>query len=237
MKTILFCIPYAGGSATVYMQWKQLLGKHIEVYPVELAGRGARYDEPHDSNFTSMMNDLVTQIKPYAEKNAYAIFGHSMGAVLAYELYYMLAEDGLPLPVHLFLSGRPAPVHHTGRKSFLSKLVREKLGDLFHKYEAIPVEIVKRPELANKFRRVLKSDVRLMNTYAAKPKQAKINCPVTIFSGKHDEISEAELLDWNSHTNNNCKIIWLNGDHFFLHSRKEELVSVINQTIPVLSSS
>jgi surfactin synthase thioesterase subunit len=204
MKTILFCIPYAGGSATVYMQWKQLLGNHIEIYPVELAGRGARYDEPHDPNFTSMMNDLVTQIKPYAENNTYAIFGHSMGAVLAYELYYMLAEEGFPLPVHLFLSGRPAPVQHAGRK---------------------------------KFRQVLKSDVRLMNTYVAKPKQAKINCPVTIFSGKHDEISEAELLEWNSHTNNDCKIIWLYGDHFFLHSRKEELVSVINQTIPVLSSS
>lgn len=237
MKTILFCIPYAGGSATVYMQWKQILGNHIELYPVELAGRGARYDEPHYSNFTSMRNDLAVQIKQYAGNNQYAIFGHSMGAVLAYELNYLLTEEGFPQPVHLFLSGRPAPVQNAGRKGLLSRLVSEKLGELFHKNEGIPVEIAKRPELAKKFRQVLKSDLRIMNSYDFKAKQAKINCPVTIFSGKQDEISETELLAWKDHSNNDCKIIWLNGDHFFLHSRKEELVSVINQTIPVISSS
>ncbi|WP_078433802.1 thioesterase II family protein [Metabacillus halosaccharovorans] len=237
MKTILFCIPYAGDSATIYMQWKQLLGNHIELYPLELAGRGARYDEPFDSNFTSMMNDLAAQIKQYAKNKQYAIFGHSMGAVLAYELYYLLSEERFPQPRHLFLSGRPAPAQNVRKKSFLSKLVHEKVGELFQQSRDIPNEIAKHPELAKKFRQVLKSDLRIMNTYNSMPKQEKMKCPVTIFSGKKDEISEEEILAWRDHSNNDCKIVWVKGDHFFLHTRKEELVSVINQSIPEIISS
>ncbi|MGQ4665507.1 thioesterase II family protein [Metabacillus halosaccharovorans] len=238
MKTILFCIPYAGDSATIYMQWKQLLGNHIELYPLELAGRGARYDEPFDSNFTSMMNDLAAQIKQYAKNKQYAIFGHSMGAVLAYELYYLLSEEGFPQPRHLFLSGRPAPAAQNNRKkSFLSRLVSEKFGELFPQSGDMPVEIAKHPELAKKFRQVLKSDLRIMNTYHFIPKQEKLKCPVTIFSGKQDDISEENILAWRDQSNNDCKIVWVKGDHFFLHTRKEELVSVINQSIPEIISS
>ncbi|MCM3439299.1 thioesterase II family protein [Metabacillus halosaccharovorans] len=237
MKTILFCIPYAGDSATIYMQWKQLLGNHIELYPLEPAGRGARYDEPFDTNFTSMTNDLAAQIKQNAKNKQYAVFGHSMGAVLAYELYYLLSEEGFPQPRHLFLSGRPAPVQNNRKKSFLSRLVSEKVGELFQQSGGIPAEIAKHPELARKFKQVLKSDLRIMNTYQYIPKQERVGCPVTIFSGKQDEISEEEILAWKDHSNNDCKIVWVKGDHFFLHSRKEELVSVINQSIPEISSS
>jgi len=237
MKTILFCIPYAGDSATIYMQWKQLLGNHIELYPLELAGRGARYDEPFDSNFTNMRNGLASQIKQYANNKQYAIFGHSMGAVLAYELYYLLSEEGFPEPWHLFLSGRPAPAQSARKNSFLSRFVHEKVGELFQHSRDIPNEISKHPDLAKKFRQVLKSDLRMMNTYDFIPKQEKIKCPVTIFSGKQDDISEEDILAWRDHSNNDFKIVWVKGDHFFLHTRKEELVSVINQSIPEIISS
>lgn len=237
MKTILFCIPYAGDSATIYMQWKQLLGNHIELYPVELAGRGARYDEPFDSNFTSMRNDLAAKIKHYAKNKQYAVFGHSMGAILSYEVYYLLSEEGFPQPRHLFLSGRPAPAQNARKKGFLSRLVHEKVGEIFQQSRGIPDEIAKHPELAKKFRQVLKSDLHIMNTYDFRPKQEKIKCPVTIFSGKQDEISEEEILAWRDHSNNDCKIVWVKGDHFFLQTRKEELVSVINQSIPEIISS
>lgn len=213
-----------------------MLEGHIELHPVEISGRGLRYDEQYNTDFPEMLNDLADQVKQYADKVPYAIFGHSMGAVLAYELYYRLVEEGYPAPVHLFISGRPAPNTIAGRKSLLSKMFGQLQHNIFRKNGGIPDEIAKRPELAKKFREVLQSDIRLMDTYSYKPKQDKIRCPVTIFSGMQDQISKDEIQAWESHTINTCNMIWMNGDHFFLETSRGELISIINSTIPVLSS-
>ncbi|OBY78046.1 hypothetical protein BBG47_18560 [Paenibacillus sp. KS1] len=232
VKTILFCLPYAGASATIYWQWKGQLSPHIELRPVELAGRGARYDEPYAASIADMLKDAVTQIGPQVQEVPYAIYGHSMGAVLAYELYYLLLREGYPPPVHLLLSGRPAPLSDRKRTFSWSSLKQRLLAPLSFPDGRIPAEIKRRPELAAKFKKILNADVRILETYRLDPARPLINCPVTVFAGLNDKINREEIQLWNRHTVHNCEIVWIKGDHFFLHSHMEEVVSVINQTIP-----
>ena len=91
MKKIkLFCFPYAGGSAAAYNKWRQYLDKHIELRPVELAGRGRRIYDPLYQSIEEAVDDVYQLISPELAKGPYAFFGHSMGGIIAYELAYKI---------------------------------------------------------------------------------------------------------------------------------------------------
>ncbi|MDN4524090.1 thioesterase II family protein [Fictibacillus fluitans] len=236
IKTQLFCIPYAGASATMYMPWTNLVEDHIHIRPVELAGRGSRFDEPPSLNFSDALDDVLQQIIPLADKGPYAIFGHSMGAVLAFEVYYQLLNKKYPKPSHLFLSGRPAP-REKSKKNGLHQMIRDKLNKFFILKGGIPKELAKHPDLAKSFRKVLQSDLGWMASYHFQPKPVKVDCPVTIFCGLGDRIRREDAAAWNNYVSSPCTITWIEGDHFFLNSYTQELVSSINQAIPKHSSN
>src|SRR4051794_33499038 len=103
----LLCLPYAGGSPASYRAWTNLLPTDIELWVAQLPGRGARFGEPCAERIDQLLDGLVP---PLAELNTpYALFGHSMGAALAFEIARRVRRDGAPLPNYLFVSGRGAP--------------------------------------------------------------------------------------------------------------------------------
>jgi surfactin synthase thioesterase subunit len=104
----LFCFPYAGASASVYSRWKRLLPQWIEVVPVELPGRGRRLLEPLEITLSGLLERLVGQLQ-VAPRQPFAFFGHSMGAVVAFELAYYLQSWRAEVPMIVFASGTPAP--------------------------------------------------------------------------------------------------------------------------------
>jgi len=108
-KTKLFCIPYAGGSANLYNKWAQTLSKDIELVPLELAGRGTRISEGFYKNLEVAVDDIFNQIVDHIYDSNYAFFGHSLGAFLVYELTQKIMSLNLPLPKHIFFSGRRSP--------------------------------------------------------------------------------------------------------------------------------
>ncbi|HEU4962714.1 MAG TPA: alpha/beta fold hydrolase, partial [Bacilli bacterium] len=105
----VFCLPYAGGSASVYMKWKTSIHPKIEWVPVELAGRGARYFQPPYETFDDCLQDVRDQIVRQGDDTPYALFGHSMGASIAFEVTRKLLAEFDTAPAHLFLSGRRSP--------------------------------------------------------------------------------------------------------------------------------
>ena len=111
MKSIkLFCIPYSGGSADIYYKWKKELDSSIELCPIEIAGRGRRMNEPFYETVAEAAEDISSRILTQIDDDTqYAIFGHSMGALLAYETYFSLMEKCSKEPEHIFFSGRKAP--------------------------------------------------------------------------------------------------------------------------------
>jgi surfactin synthase thioesterase subunit len=105
----LFCFPCAGGSATVYHKWKIYLSDTVDLYPVELAGRGAMARFPLYADFGAMVEEVFRRIKPNLTDGPYAFFGHSMGARLSFELAHSIRDAGMVGPESMFISGCSAP--------------------------------------------------------------------------------------------------------------------------------
>ena len=104
----LFCFPYAGGSALIYRDWPAKLPAEIEVCPAQLPGRGNRRHEPCYTNLRRLAEGAATAIVPYLDR-PFAFFGHSMGALVGFEVARELRRRGAPVPVHLLVSGRAGP--------------------------------------------------------------------------------------------------------------------------------
>ena len=104
----LFCFPYAGGGASVYRDWPRLLADNVEVCAIQLPGRENRLKEPLIRQLPALIEKLVVEIRPFLTR-PFAFFGHSMGALLNYELTHALMAAGAPGPAHLFFSAYRAP--------------------------------------------------------------------------------------------------------------------------------
>lgn len=104
----LFCFPYAGGSAMIYRNWPDQLIGDVEVCSVNLPGRAKRLREQPFTKLSPLVRELVPAIRPFLDK-PFAFFGHSMGALISFELARQLRHENAPAPAQLFLSGRNAP--------------------------------------------------------------------------------------------------------------------------------
>ncbi|MGG0811203.1 thioesterase domain-containing protein [Paenibacillus alvei] len=118
-KTKLFCIPHAGGSASIYLKWRKMLPSTIQLIPLELSGRGARWNEPLYHHLEEAVEDLYTQVTRHIGSD-YILFGHSMGSLLAFELYYKLIGQDWPEPVQFIASGGKRP--HLPRETIVHDL-------------------------------------------------------------------------------------------------------------------
>src|SRR5215831_8066939 len=108
-KILLFCFPYAGGSAAVFNKWNQYLDPNIELVPVELAGRGRRIHEALYKDVAAITEDVFNIVNEKIAGAPYALFGHSLGSMIAYELGQKIRDLCLLPPIHIFFSGRSAP--------------------------------------------------------------------------------------------------------------------------------
>ncbi len=226
MKTLLFCLPYAGGSATVYHAWRSGLNDHIELCPVELPGRGSRYDEPFASRIEQLVDDLAIRISTQAQQQPYILYGHSMGAVLAYELYHALIRRGCHPPEGIILSGRPAPDYNKGSR--WSDLKERVLSFLPPDDRHMPAEIAAHPQLAAVFKRILQADIQMMSRYQALRQPSSIHCPLIVLAGKQDTIPAAGMEAWQAYAKHSFQVYWVDGDHFFIHSHHSVVLDIIN---------
>ncbi|MEM5672660.1 thioesterase domain-containing protein [Bacillus cereus] len=117
MNTVkLICLPYAGGSARIYNTWVHLLDEKIEVVCPELAGRGKRFNEPFYKNLKEAVDDIYKNIEPIVNSGPYALFGHSMGSLLTFELYYKLKREGHCEPEAIFFQGKLPRIYQLKKK-------------------------------------------------------------------------------------------------------------------------
>ena len=158
----LFCIPYAGGSATVYYKWNNYLKNNIELIPVELSGHGARFNEKLHTNMKSMIEDIYNNIKDKLNDGPYMIFGHSMGALIAYELLYKIKESGDNSPLHAFFSGKGAPSikNKTSIYNESDEVIIKEIYDL----GGTPKELLNQKEILNIFLKIIRADYEIIET-------------------------------------------------------------------------
>jgi medium-chain acyl-[acyl-carrier-protein] hydrolase len=220
----LICLPYAGGSAAVFRPWAETLAPVAEVCAVQLPGRGSRLPEPPLEELPHIVEALADGLRPYWQR-PYALFGHSMGALIGFELARRLRREGAPPPQILFVSGRRAPqtpstdspTHDLPDPEFIEHL--RGLG-------GTPAELLANPELMQLMLPVLRADFAVCQTYAYRD-EPPLEFPISVFGGLSDSTERDKLEGWRTHTRAGFSLHMLPGDHFFLNSSRQLLLRTI----------
>ena len=227
----LFCFPYAGGAAHIFRQWQQSLPAAVELCAVQPPGRGSRMTEQPVINLSDLIAAAAPALGSYLEL-PFAFFGHSMGALIAFELARHLRRAGGEGPTHLFLSGCRAPqracaiTYNLPEPEFLAEIRR---------LNGTPPEVLEQPELLAFMLPLLRADFAVVQTYEY-AEEPPLACPLTVFGGLQDEDVSVESLEaWREHTSAAFSLRMLPGDHFFLHSSQGPLLEVISRELRQLA--
>ncbi|WP_225842029.1 thioesterase II family protein [Streptomyces albus] len=212
----LICLPYAGGTPSVFHGWQQRLGTRATVVPVLLPGRGLRLREAPYSALAPLVHDLADALQKHVlTRHGYALFGHSMGALVAYETALELRRRGAGEPLHLVVSGSRAPQLYGDRRDHL--LPDEELRAVIGGLGGLGAGGGTADAYFRRRLPALRADLRACEQYRARPR-APLRCPVTAVSATDDPIATAAQVDaWHTCCAGPFTRLHLPGDHFFLH--------------------
>lgn len=212
----LFCFPYAGGGATIYREWQRQLPVEIEVCMAQLPGRDSRIKETPFDDAGTMVAAIAEAIVPYLDR-PFAFFGHSMGAVISFELARLLRERGDASPKHLFVSGRAAP-QLPDECATTYDLPDPDFREELRRLKGTPAAVLEHPELMELMMPLLRADFSAVETYAYRP-GPPLACPITAFSGAQDfDVSREQVEAWREQTVAAFDAHVMPGDHFFLNN-------------------
>ncbi len=225
----LFCFPYAGASAAIYRTWHQKLPPTVEVRAVELPGRGTRLREKPFLGLLPLVEHLGEALEPYLDR-PFAFFGHSMGALIAFELARLLRREGRTLPLHLFVSGHRAP-HLPSKHRPIHSLPEPEFLQELKNLEGTPEAVLENSELMELLSPVLRADFSVCETYYYHTEEP-LSCPITAFGGTDDRDVDRSMLEpWREHTTGEFRLHMLPGNHFFLQTSEEQLLRLVGEVL------
>lgn len=212
----LLCFPYAGGSARIFRPWRDVLPRALSPIPVELPGRGTRISEPLETDHDSLVEGLADAVALLVD-GPFAMFGHSMGAVVAFEVARRVRARSGVEPVHLFASAYRAP-HLPNRMKPLYNLPVDAFLRELRKFNGTPEEVLNDSEVMDVMLPILRADFSVTDTYRCS-EDRPFSCPITVFGGAWDDtVMMGELAAWRIHTTERALVKLLPGDHFFLNT-------------------
>ena len=226
----LFCLPYAGGGASVFRGWADALSAHIDVCPIQLPGHESRLREKPFDSVPPLVKALAEALQPELDR-PFALFGHSMGAVIGFELARYLRCEYQLVPCHLFVSGHRAPHLADPEPPLYTLPTPAFIEGLMQRYNGIPTVILRDSELMQLFLPVLRADVTLLETYLYADDQP-LDCPISAYGGLQDSRANAEALGaWQKHTRSAFNLRMFLGGHFFLQTDRELVLQTIKQEL------
>ncbi len=220
----LFCIPFSGGNAYSYAEFKKYLPDHIELCNLELPGRGTRIREPLLTDIDTMTEDLFRQMEDHIQGD-YAIFGHSLGALLTITLSRMIQEKGMNPPSHLFLSGQSTKDFNNPNARYL--LPDDQFIQMLRNMEGTPEELLTDESFVNFFLPIIRADFQSIETYKNIPAPFKLKMPITVLLGKEEPVTDEEAALWQMETDNTFSIHRFEGGHFFIYNQTAEICRFI----------
>jgi medium-chain acyl-[acyl-carrier-protein] hydrolase len=225
----LFCFAHAGGGPAAFRPWRGRLGPEIDLCSIVLPGRDGRRREPPCNRMQQVISPLVDAMRS-AMDLPFALFGHSMGAAIAYEVARHLASSSLGEPLRLFVSGRRA-AQLPARRSPFHVLPDHDFLRMLGSLNGTPPEVLADPELLQVFLPCLRADFELIETYQPEP-GPHLSCPVSAYCGDSDpEVNARELVAWSRVTSGEFRSRMFKGDHFYLQGANEELLERIREDL------
>ena len=226
----LFVFPHAGAGASSYhFLARACKNPRIEVNLIQYPGREMRIREQPMKEMPTMVRSLEEDLLPFFSDKPFILFGHSMGALVSYELTRSLAANGGPSPLHLFLSGRQAP-HRPALNLPVDSLSDEAFLDAVgRRYNALPAELLQNPEILALVLPSLRADFKLMSCYQYTP-GVQLDTGITLLNGKDDPwVDLASIAAWQMHFKPELRSHWFPGGHFYLPDAASEVSELINQ--------
>lgn len=219
----LFAVPYAGRGASLYYPWRALVPQWIELVAVQLPGREARLQETTINRIEPLIaqlsNAILTEIN-----GPYALFGHSMGALVCFELTRRLRELGAPLPSALALSGHQSPTLPRTESPLHMMSDADFIAAMQERYDGIPQAVLDRPELLQLLLPTLRRDIEALEHFRFAA-GAPLPVPFLLYGGTEDAQTYGERLDaWRELTSGPVTLRRFPGGHFYLQENPAEVV-------------
>jgi medium-chain acyl-[acyl-carrier-protein] hydrolase len=225
----LFCFPYAGIGVSIFRTWSEGLPGDVEVCPVQFPGRGTRMMETPFTQLSPLVQALAQALAPLLDK-PFAFFGHSLGALVSFELARQLRRQSGVQPVRLFVSAarapqipsRSRPIHAVPESEFLIELRR---------INGIPGKVLGNAELMQIMLPVLRADFAVYETYVHSTERP-LDCFISSFGGAQDHrVSRGDLEAWRDQTSASFSLRMFPGDHFFLNTTQPLLLQILSQEL------
>lgn len=217
----LFCFSYAGGGASMFRGWREGLPPEVDVWAAQLPGRENRVAERPLRRMGPLVDALYDAITKHLDL-PYAFYGHSMGALVAYELAHRLRSAGAPEPAHLFLAAFRAP-QLPNPNIRIYHLPDEVLKTVL-RTEGTPQHILDNEEIMRALLPTLRADIELCDTYEYRA-ESPLRVPISVFGGHQDvRVSRSDLEPWRAQAGGPFRLAMIPGSHFFLHSAQDLLL-------------
>jgi len=232
----LFLFPYAGSSPAAFWKLASEFPNYIETRIAHYPGRGSRYNEAPTKKMSGLVEGIYQAIRPLLDK-PFALFGHSLGGLVALELSRSLRKKDLPQPQILFISACGAPLLSNPNPP-IHALPDTEFVRALQELNGIPQEIANKPGLLEILLPTLRADFEVAENYRYNPNEPPLACPIVTFGGNDDRRANREYMEgWASHTSSRFKSIYFPGDHFYLNAAKEKIARLIIQEMMRLRSA
>ena len=225
----LYCLPCAGSSASMYLRWRRVMPAWVNVVPVELPGRGMRLGEPLVEDFQTLVKQLCDEIvdgkqahSKQGKNQRWAIFGHSMGALLAYGITARLQSLPASMPAMLLAAGSPAPSRQDPDQFPDTSDDEALIADL-RKQGGAPQEVFDSPELLCFALTALRADYRVCESFDH-GNNPPLTTPIQVFAGRDDDIEAHRIEAWRDEAGGSFALHWFDGGHFFIRQHEQQVL-------------
>lgn len=229
----LICFPHAGGGPSMYASWPRALPPEIELCAVQCPGREGRLGEPPVTSWEELVDRLSEALTPWTQ-DRFILFGHSLGAIFAYEIACRLSLKQRGRFTQLFVSGCRAP-HLPLEEPFVHGLPKPDFVQALNRLDGTPAEILQCPELLEHFMPALRADFLLWETYRYR-RGDPLTEPISVYGGRQDALVTAPMLHaWRRHTSSTFRCAMFDGGHFFLKDERAAVLAELSRDVRAIA--